>query len=86
MRYAIALVISILIIGGMFALDLSTRYAVEEWASKALDLSSAQILRVQVAFFWARYGVLLSPLIIGLSLLIARATERDTDGESSLRR
>ena len=86
MRYAIALLVSVLVIRGMFAFAMSTRYAVEEWARTAVALSPAQMLRGQIAMFWWQYGKPISLVLVGLSLLIARVTQPDTKNNRLLRR
>jgi hypothetical protein len=72
-----ALIVSAVIITGMFVLQYATQHQIKGWVDQEIELSQAQKIRMAVAFVWARFwwfGVL---AITGFFVVVSKLTSDD---------
>ena len=76
MRVRTALIISAVIIVGMFVFERIMMAQVDKWAERVTEISPTERLLAGLAFFWGHFWWMAAPAVVGSLLLICVMTDR----------
>jgi Na+/H+ antiporter NhaC len=71
-----ALIIAAIFIVAMFVFDRVMMAKVNSWASQTVEIPASQRLLLGIALLWDRSWLILSPVIVGIMLLVSALINR----------